>query len=567
MTTQLCLNSALILSSVLIMTPLQAQSLNWANLEGGNPTGTFISLPGLSTSGSTLDGTRYLQFVELGADNQFTVGDRFFAAAIAPPPAFQQNGFAWPGTTSGLLAGDYRFESTFEGSISSIGPPGTTPFSIDVSNQVIATFGPSFDATINSGQMKLFNSATNELIANLTVQNGLASGLSWNQGNAGVPGNITLSALLGPGCVNCDPYIRMPDGSSISDRSIITTFTGQAPIFSNGYQAGPEGPEGVQSVIQQLRERGFDIGYQTTLSQLSLFIQNNGTSSTFDVQPLPPVQPPPFSMLGIINADNILEGSNGSPMRTLVARGQSSIGATGSVGRNDHQGFNGNLGNGQLRFSHNFGFAQLNLSSGGLLNPNNDTFKGDATLHGAYVIPEIIAKIPQTPVHATLTGLYSAGEVNPNVTTAGGRLRFDWLDALKIGKTAFTPYTSYTFIYTGVASYLQNAGVPILWDNHSDHVDTARYGLDAVYGLTTRINLLARVEGSHRFEDRTSNVTGQRAGINLDLPGQTYKTDWMRGAVGVEGKVGKHFVGVLLNATSQGPVTSYWLTANYRAAF
>lgn len=256
-------------------------------------------------------------------------------------------------------------------------------------------------------------------------------------------------------------------------------------------------------------------------------------------------------------------------MRTLIPVGQSSVGAIGTAGRNDHQGFSGNIGNGQLRFAHNFGFAQFNVSGGGLWN-NNDTFKGDTTLRGAYVVPEIIAKIPRTMIHVTATGLYSPGEVNPDVTTAGGRLRMDWLDAFKIHKTAFTPYASYTYLHTNVASFM-NKSVPFLWDSHSEQVNTARYGLDAVIGLTERVNFLARIEGSHRFESHSNNTGGQTtalvSGINLNFAGQAFKQDWMRGAVGMEYKWRKHFVGALLNATTQGPVASYWVTASYRAAF
>jgi hypothetical protein len=253
-------------------------------------------------------------------------------------------------------------------------------------------------------------------------------------------------------------------------------------------------------------------------------------------------------------------------MRTLIDSGRSSAGVVGSVGRIDHQQFDGNLGNGQARFSHNFGFAQVNLSGGGLWT-NNNTFGGDAVLRGAYAVPEIITKIPKTSIHITATGLYSPGEVNPDVNTLGGRIRADWLDAWKILNTTFTPYGSYTYIHTAVAGFTDKSS-PFFWNKHSDEVNTARYGLDAIIGVTSRINVLARLEGAHRFEGHSNNVTGQYlSGPSLSFPGIAYKQDWLRGAVGVEGKVGKSFIGVLLNATSQGPVTSYWLTASYRAAF
>lgn len=144
-------------------------------------------------------------------------------------------------------------------------------------------------------------------------------------------------------------------------------------------------------------------------------------AQTLDGPPIvsgpPLLPPPPISWIALINTDNIMEGNNGNPMRTLLAPGQSSAGAVGSIGRNDHQGLNGGLGNGQLRFAHNFGFAQFNISAGGLWGGNNDAFRGDTILTGAYVIPEIIAKIPRTSIYLTATGVYSPGQVNPNVST------------------------------------------------------------------------------------------------------------------------------------------------------
>lgn len=92
--------------------------------------------------------------------------------------------------------------------------------------------------------------------------------------------------------------------------------------------------------------------------------------------------------------------------------------------------------------------------------------------------------------------------------------------------------------------------------------------MDAVIGVTPKMNFLARVEGSHRFESHSNNITGRNlSNQSFDLPGLAYKQDWVRGAGGVEGRLGKSFIGLLLNATSQGPVTSYWLTTSYRAAF
>jgi hypothetical protein len=551
MSARLFLGWIFVLVNMMITVTAQAQSqpqqptLQWADLGStGVPTGTYIPINNLSTAGDNF--ARYIVQVGINAFSQLSVGNSLTGTF----PDTDTNHLPpnhpivhWPGNSSGSLAGDYRLESNFQGSITHISATGN-PFPIDTNFQVVPDPSSSFDAAITGGHISLFNAQTNELIADLPITGGHASGIHF-VGNGPPPfGSITLDAVLGPGCAHCDAYILMPDGSSINGRTIPVTFTGDAPVLSTAYN-----PTG---------------------GQLQLYMQNNGTSSSFVVPatpgPTPVLPPPPISLVAIINADNIMEGNNGNPMRTLLASGQSSAGAIGSIGRNDHQGLNGGLGNGQLRFAHNFGFAQFNLSAGGLWG-NNDTFRGDTILRGAYVIPEVISKIPQTTIHVTATGIYSPGEVNPDVSTLGGRIRADWLDAFKILNTVFTPYASYTYIHTSIARFTDKSQ-SFFWDQQSDQVNTARYGMDAVIGVTSRVNLLARIEGSHRFESHSNNVTGHNlSNQGVSFAGVAYKQDWIRGGVGVEGRLGNNFIGLMLNATSQGPVTSYWLTTSYRAAF
>ncbi|WON73530.1 autotransporter domain-containing protein [Nitrosospira sp. Is2] len=547
------------LAGVVVFNPLQAQSfpqqsntLLWANLDqSGTPTGAFVSVPQLAfqPSGSA-NGERYMMFVELGNDGQLNAGDNFQIRATSVPylnPGAGTTGeqkSPWPGTTNGVLQEAYRLESTLDGTVTSV---NGHPF-INSNGELDPNPNDSFSASIRSGHIELLNAHTGGSITDLAVQQGTAVNIHFSpSGSLADPTEIvTVNGLLGPGCdQRCDTYIRMPDGSSIRGHSNAMTVSGGASVLSTELDTSAP-----------------------TAHRLGLMVSHPlGATATFVVAG-PVVPPPPqIPWLVFLNADNIMEGNNGNPMRTLLSPGQSSVGAVGSGGRNDHQGINGNLGNGQMRFAHNFGFAQFNVSAGGLWGGNNDAFRGDTTIRGAFVIPEVITKIPGTTVHITATGLYSPGEVNPDVSTLGGRVRADWLDAVKISKTGFTPYASYTYIHTSIKGFMDKT-TPFYWDQHSDEVNTARYGLDAVIGVTKRINLLGRIEGAHRFEAHSNNITGRDMnGAGFSFAGLAYKQDWVRGAVGIEGKLGKNFVGVLLNATSQGPVTSYWATASYRAAF
>jgi hypothetical protein len=503
---QRLLRWTLVSISLTLIGSLQAQSLQWADLDqNGNPTGTFVQADTLTF----LPVNPYLLTFQNSSFGNFNPGDTFTGNLS----------ILGPGNSNALpLGADYRLEATLMGSISHT---ANEPSNLTTVNLIF-----------HDSHLILVNNHTNETIADFSVLSGTASLLPSCCGTSNFPGELQLTAALYPGCTSCDKYIHPLDNHNISSSSIITTLNAD---------------------------------FTRTPTNPNILRFGSATSSTFAAFG----PPQPIGPQVTIAIDNVLESNNGNPMRTLLAPGQSSVGTVGTAGRNDHEGFSGNLGSGQLRFAHNFGFAQFNVSGGGLWN-NNDTFKGDTTLRGAYVVPEVITKIPQTTIHLTATGIYSPGQVNPDISTLGGRVRLDWLDAIKIHKTAFTPYASYTYIHTTVASFMDKS-VPFLWDNHSEQVNTGRYGLDAVIGVTARINLLARVEGSHRFESHSSATSGQIIGgmtpTNLNFSGQVFKQDWMRGAVGVEGKLGKHFVGLLLNATSQGPVTGYWVTASYRAAF
>ena len=95
-----------------------------------------------------------------------------------------------------------------------------------------------------------------------------------------------------------------------------------------------------------------------------------------------------------------------------------------------------------------------------------------------------------------------------------------------------------------------------------------RIGVDLVSPLKANLNMLWRLEQAYRFERQATNATGQILGLSgFQLPGQNYRPNWMRAAVGIEGKLGEGTGSLMLNATNQGGSPAYWLAASYRVDF
>jgi len=213
-------------------------------------------------------------------------------------------------------------------------------------------------------------------------------------------------------------------------------------------------------------------------------------------------------------------------------------------------------------------------------------FGGNTKVDGMYIMPEMIAKVSGTPLYATFSGYYNSGEADvtrgydnagtreygrgsADTSITSVRARLDWLDAVKSGKTAFTPYTSVTYTHTKVDAYSETGGAfPANWNSRTEHSTEARLGLDAVHRVDDKLNLLGRLEGVHRFNNQGADSTGDVAGLyGFNLSGQTYKRNWLRAALGIEGKIGGGTGSLMLNTSTQNDSTSYWLAASYRMDF
>lgn len=241
--------TAAAVAGVFMMAPLQAQAvaLNWSNLSGGVP-GAFILLDKLNTISSPQN---YTAVNNVGADKILNDGDSFSETLnlITNSSSFGNN------ATSFDLGGDYRLNVSIAGTIDNT---GGTPITLNANNSVSSGADSTFDIVFNSATIQLFNNVTNELIANLSFESGGGSNIQLVAGS--LISDVTVNALLGPGCVNCDPYILDTGLGSIAGSSIFTITTGSTRFLNFN-------------------------GSNFATNTLNINLQDNGQSTTFVPEP------------------------------------------------------------------------------------------------------------------------------------------------------------------------------------------------------------------------------------------------------------------------------------------
>ncbi len=289
----------------------------------------------------------------------------------------------------------------------------------------------------------------------------------------------------------------------------------------------------------------------------------------------------------IQDASLVMHGAHGSPMRGLLTAGKQDFWLAGDWGQRENQGNAGNLGAGEIGYARGVGDqVMVKLALGRTYSKQDTVFGGNTRVDGTYIMPEIIAKLSGTPLYATFSAYYNwsdtevtrgydnagtreYGRGSADVNTAAVRARLDWLDAITAGKTSFTPYASVTDTRSRVGAYRETGGAfPASWNSRTEHSTESRLGLDAVHRVGDQLNVLGRLEGVHQFNNTGAAASGDVAGLyGFSLPGQTYKRDWLRAAIGFEGKMGAGTGTLMLNASTQSDATTYWVAASYRMAF
>ncbi|ABR90262.1 autotransporter [Janthinobacterium sp. Marseille] len=295
------------------------------------------------------------------------------------------------------------------------------------------------------------------------------------------------------------------------------------------------------------------------------------------------------ALLAINDADLVMHGAHGNPMRTLLPVGRSSFWAAGDAGKQEHGVYDNKQGVAEIGYGYRPSQTmQFNVALGRTYSSSDTGFDGDTTARSTYVLPELILSVPDSSTKATLSAYYGQGDLRidraylnagnlthayakPDTETFGARVRLDWVDAITAGKTNLTPYTSLTYMETGLDAYTeQGNGFPAQWNKRTEHATTARIGVDAVHPVSGTVTVVGRLEATHRFENQGTTASGRLLGVGgyaFSFRGQDLNKTWFRAGLGLEAKVGNGIASAMLNATTQGEMPTYWLAASYRWLF
>ncbi|NTJ43208.1 autotransporter domain-containing protein [Agrobacterium larrymoorei] len=427
----------------------------------------------------------------------------------------------------------------------------------------------------------------------------------WHVGNGGVTGSMQELGTLG-GHYNSALAVSA-DGSVVVGQASTASASDEVPERSHGFRW--TAATDTITVDQWLRNSGVTLATDVTESALAVSGDGNvvvgntydgnlyyarGNSADNGAGIITPEQFVPTIQSAAVTPSNTqlsyantaMFGAEGSPMRNLLNAGQRSAWGTVDSGYDKSNAADGGFGLGE--FGLGYGFADGltgRLAIGGVYTNQDLTGGGDFNYKGFYVSPEVSANVVSN-LYVTLGGYYASGKIDihrgylnggamdysdgdTDTRTWGGKLRFDWLNAATIADTAITPYIGLSRANSKVDAYTENGGsFPVAYDDMSDHATIARLGADYVHPLTENVNLLARTEVAHRFEDKSSSASAQILGLStVNLSGQDVKQWWARGGVGAEFAVGGGTASLMVNASTEGGDPRVWLRSGWKVKF
>ena len=294
----------------------------------------------------------------------------------------------------------------------------------------------------------------------------------------------------------------------------------------------------------------------------------------------------PGVQIGLDYAGTALNGVHGEPMRNLLSAGRQSISVTSDAGYDNGSTSEGFVGLGDLAYGIGLeGGATARFAVGGLYTHQDIDTGGHFSQNGLYLAPEISLPIAGL-VYATVGGYYAPGRLDINrgylngglpdnsegktdTETWAAKLRFDWLNAVSIQDTKFTPYASFTYIQSHMDGYTETGGsFPARFDDVNEHATIARIGLDTVTDITDHLRLTGKAEAAYRFEKQTSAVGGSIIDVTgFNLSGHDIDQFWLRGAVGAEFDMGGGTASLSVNASTEGDDPTVWLKSGWRVTF
>lgn len=363
---------------------------------------------------------------------------------------------------------------------------------------------------------------------------------------------------------------------------------------------------GMQSVEDWLRDNGVQVASDTTdtayatnndgsivvgqgssgafVARVSSGTGNSGMVTLADVQD---------SLAGVArggamvltSGDLLINGAHSRPLARRVDRGMKTLWLAGDWGSDNHGIRDGDVGLAELGVGQNFGPVQLNVSLGQSWSKQNLVTNGSAKSEGIFLVAEALLPV-RDELWATLGGYgqwastnirrgylnagaqdYSSGK--PDINSWGLRARLDWSNAISFASTTLSPYADLSWSEAKMNAYTEAGGsFPAQFNARTERATELRLGVQGERPLANGMKFVSTLEGTHRFEKTGAGTSGQVLGLfNFDLAGLRNKQDWLRAAVGLEGRLAEGRAYFLVNVTTRGEAPNVWVAAGWQLAF
>lgn len=359
----------------------------------------------------------------------------------------------------------------------------------------------------------------------------------------------------------------------------------------------------MQSVEQWLTDNGVAVGAIHTASAVGVSADGNVVVGTLDnghayiARSTGLITPEDVSAslsssstgleAGLNSTDLMIHGAHSYPLSRLVDEGKKTVWVAGDWGQDKHDGRDGDAGLAEIGAGYNFGKAQVNVSLGKTRNAQKTLLGGSTTNKGNYAAVEAIVPLSkQKKVYATVGAYQHDGNVDnhrvylnaglpdtsvgqADTKTTGVRVRLDWQDAAKAGKTNLSPYVDLSQAKAHMNAFTETGGgFPAHFNARDEKAAEARIGINGSTDLNGKVKLLTNVEAAHRFEKNGVGTSGNLVGLSsFNFDGKSNKRDWLQAGVGLEGKLGKGKASLMLNAITNSNMPKTWVAAAYQIDF
>jgi probable HAF family extracellular repeat protein len=284
----------------------------------------------------------------------------------------------------------------------------------------------------------------------------------------------------------------------------------------------------------------------------------------------------------------IINGAHDRPMSHHVSEGKNTVWLSGNWSYDGRNTRDDMLGLAEISGGHNFGLAQVNISLGKTWYRKNLIRSGKIDSYGNYVMVEGIIPIPiDSGLYVTIGTYYEWGDsdihrsyinsgardtskASPDMDTWSVRVRVDWESALTMASIQFSPYVDLSYIHSHLDSYTETGGgFPAHFNSRNKKNTELHAGFNMAIPLfTTSFQLVTNIEVAHRFDHEDARISGKILGLSsFDLLGHKYDPTWVKGGVGVEGKLGIGKISLMLNGTTEGEMPSAWFLTSYQIVF